>query len=66
MPATEQVASFHLMLNEAERAELLRLLDRDLRDTHVEARRTESLEFQEGVHHREHTLRALIEKLRHP
>ena len=27
---------------------------------------SESLEFQEGVHHREDTLRALIEKLRHP
>ena len=66
MPATEQAATFHLILDEAERAELLRLLERDLRDTHMEARRTESLEFQEGVHHREDTLRALIEKLRHP
>jgi hypothetical protein len=66
MPANKQRPGFTLTLDATERIELLRLLERELRDTHVEARRTESPDFQDEVHHREHALQALVEKLRHP
>jgi hypothetical protein len=64
MSATEQTTKFTLTLNEVERAELLILLERELRETHVEARRTESPDYQDEVHHQETVLRGLIEKLR--
>ena len=66
MSASKQRAGFVFTLDATERVELLRLLEREFRDTHMEARRTESPEFQEGVHHREIVLQRLIEKLRHP
>jgi hypothetical protein len=66
MPANKQRAGFVFTLDAMERVELLRLLEREIRDTHVEARRTESPDFQDDVHHREHVLESLIEKLRHP
>ncbi len=66
MAAIEQMAKYTVSLNEVERAELLNLLERELRDTHAEARRTESPDFQEEVHHQESVLHGLIEKLRHP
>jgi hypothetical protein len=56
--------TFALSLNEMERAELLNLLARELRETHVEARRTESPDYQDGVHEQETVLRGLIDKLR--
>jgi hypothetical protein len=65
MPANDQqVTQFILALDEAEHAELLTLLERELRETHVEARRTESPDYRDEVHHRESVLHALIEKLR--
>jgi hypothetical protein len=66
MPANTERAGFTLTLDAIERVELLRVLERELRDTHMEARRTESPDFQEEVHHRESVLHALIEKLRRP
>jgi len=64
MAAIEQSTKFTLTLNEVEHAELLILLERELRETHVEARRTESPDYQDEVHHQETVLRGLIEKLR--
>jgi hypothetical protein len=55
---------FTLSLDAAERVELLELLERELRDTHVEARRTESPGFQAEVHDRERILARLVAKLR--
>jgi hypothetical protein len=66
MPASKQRAGFVFTLDATERIELLRVLEREFRDTHMEARRMESPEFQDDVHHREHVLESLIEKLRHP
>lgn len=66
MAAIEQLAKYTVTLNEVERAALLNLLERELRDTHAEARRTESPDYQEEVHHQEFVLHGLIEKLRHP
>ena len=65
MAAIEQMAKYTVSLNEVERAELLNLLERELH-THAEARRTESPDYQEEVHHQESVLHVLIEKLRHP
>jgi hypothetical protein len=64
MAAIEQLTNYTLILNEVERAGLLNLLERELRDTHAEARRTESPDYQDEVHHQETVLRGLIEKLR--
>ena len=64
MTAIEQSTEFMLALNQVECAELLILLERELRETHVEARRTESPAFQDEVHQREAVLQGLIEKLR--
>jgi len=64
MAATEQSTKFTLTLDETERAELLILLEREVRETHVEARRTESHDYQDEVHHQETILHRLIDKLR--
>jgi hypothetical protein len=64
MPANDQSTKFILALDEAEHAELLSLLERELRETHAEARRTESPDFQDEVHHQESVLHGLIDKLR--
>jgi hypothetical protein len=53
-----------LTLNEEERSQLLSFLEQALRETHVEARRTEAPRYQEQVHHQESILRSLIQKLR--
>jgi len=64
MTANDQATKFILALDEVEHAELLKVLERELRETHAEARRTESPDFQDGVHHEESILASLIEKLR--
>jgi hypothetical protein len=66
MAATTQSTNFTLTLNETERANLLILLEREVRETHAEARRTESPDYQDEVHHQEAVLQGLIEKLRRP
>jgi hypothetical protein len=63
MHASDQSTKFMLALDEMEHAALLRLLERELRETRVEARRTESPEYQDGIHHEEAVLEGLIEKL---
>jgi hypothetical protein len=64
MTANEQETKFILALDEVEHAELLKVLERELKETHAEARRTESPDFQEEVHHEESILAGLVEKLR--
>jgi hypothetical protein len=65
MSATKSPTQFTLTLNAAERAELLILLERELRETHVEARCTESPDYQDDVHHQEAVLKGMLEKLSH-
>ncbi|HEV3256190.1 MAG TPA: hypothetical protein VG013_04865 [Gemmataceae bacterium] len=59
---------FTLVLNEPERAELLRILEQSLRDTRVEVHRTHTPDFREQVLQEEALLRNLLNKLRqaHP
>lgn len=64
MAATQQSTQFTLTLDEHERDQLLILLEREVRETHVEARRTESPDYQDQIHHQETVLHGLIEKLR--
>jgi hypothetical protein len=64
MAPTQQSTTFTLSLNEVERAELLTLLEREIRETRVEARRTESPEYQDAVHREETVLQGLIDNLR--
>lgn len=65
MPAADtESPSLTLTLNQEERAKLLSILERELQDTRVEARRTRTPDFQEHVHHEEAVLRGLIDKLR--
>jgi len=62
--APNQLAGTNLSLTGEERSALLELLEETLRDTHVEARRTENMEFRQQLRHQEALLRSLIEKLR--
>jgi hypothetical protein len=64
MSATGEVMISSLSLSESERTELLVLLERELRDSHVEARRTESPDFQGQVHEHEAIIHGLLDKLR--
>jgi hypothetical protein len=66
MPANDQLTKFILPLDEVEHAELLTLLEREVRETHMEARRTESPDYQSEVHHHESVLQGVLEKLRRP
>jgi hypothetical protein len=66
MHASDQSTKFILALDEMEHAALLRLLHRELRETRVEARRTESPQYQDGIHHEEAVLEGLIGKLTRP
>jgi hypothetical protein len=63
MAAEIKSTNFTLTLDEEERTALLRFLERELGDTHVEARRTETPAYQKEVHHQEALLRRLINKL---
>jgi hypothetical protein len=42
---------------------LVFLLKKEIRDTHVEARRTEGPGYQDRVHHQETLLRGLLHKM---
>lgn len=55
---------FTLILNEAERAELLRVLHDHLADTHAENRRTENPRYRGELREEEGVLRTLEEKVR--
>jgi hypothetical protein len=64
MPTSDQLTKFILALDEVEHAELLALVDRELRETRVEARRTESPDYQDEVHHHETVLQGVLDRLR--
>jgi hypothetical protein len=64
MSATDEVTKWTLSLSEVERTQLLILLERELRESHVEARRTESPDFQDGVHEHETLIHGLVDKIR--
>ena len=64
MTANDQVTKIIIELDEIEHAELLKVLERELRETHAEARRTESPDYQDEVHHEESILANLVQKLR--
>ena len=64
MTNSTRSAKFTLELDPGERAELTMLLERELRDVHVEARRTEAPDYQKGIHDHEAVLRRLMERLR--
>jgi hypothetical protein len=64
MPIGDQSTKFILALDEVEHGELLALLEQELRETRVEARRTESPDFQDEVHHHELVLMGVLQKLR--
>jgi predicted chitinase len=63
--APAPTAQWTLTLTEPERAELLRVLEAALRETHVERRRTEAPDYRAQVIHEEELLRGLTEKVRH-
>ena len=52
-----------LKLTDSERAELIRVLDDYLSETHLEARRTDNPEYRTGLHKEEAVLRSILEKL---
>jgi hypothetical protein len=54
---------FNLKVSAEERAELLRLLQRELGDTRVEVHRTHTPAYRDQVLHQENLVRALLEKL---
>jgi hypothetical protein len=60
----QQMNKFTLNITEEERAELLRILEGSLVETHAEKRRTESPSYQDQVGREESLLRALTEKVR--
>jgi hypothetical protein len=64
MLTPSQAAAFSLELDHEERAELASLLERELRETRVEARRTEDPDYQEQVHQHGTVLRRVLERLR--
>lgn len=53
------------LINEEERAELVRMLEHVLRDTRVEIHRTHTPEFRERVRAEETLLRGLLDKFQH-
>jgi hypothetical protein len=59
-----QAPGYSLAINEAERAELLRVLEQFLQETHMERRRTEAPAYQQEVSREEALLRNLTEKVR--
>ena len=64
MPTNDQLTKFILALDEVEHAELLALLEHELCETRVEARRTESPDYQDEVHHHGTVLQGVLQKLR--
>jgi hypothetical protein len=64
MPLVGNATKGTIRLTEDERTQLLVLLERELRDPHTEARRSEPPNFQNGLHEHEELVRGLIDKFR--
>jgi hypothetical protein len=54
---------YTIVLSEDERAELTALLERELGEVKVEARRTDDRSFRRGVLHEKQVIRGLLQKL---
>ena len=57
------MAEFNLMINDQERAELLRVLKTSLGETRVEVHRTHTPGFREDVQQEEAVIRSLLQKI---
>ena len=57
------MAEFNLVLNEQERAELLRILKNYLGETRVEVHHTHTPAYRENVQREENVIRGLLERL---
>jgi hypothetical protein len=55
---------YTLVLDEEQRAELLRLLENTLVETHAELRRTEGMAYRDELHREETALQRLTAKVR--
>jgi hypothetical protein len=59
-------AGFALTLTEEERTLLLNLLGQALRDTRIEAHRTDAPDYREHINRREAVYQGLFDRLRRP
>jgi len=57
------MAEFNLLINEQERAELLRVLKSSLGETRVEVHHTHTPGYRENVKHEEEVIRSLLQKV---
>ena len=57
------MAEFNLLINEQERAELLRVLKNSLGETRVEVHHTHTPAYRESVKEEEEVIRGLLEKI---
>lgn len=57
------MAEFNLLINEQERAELLRVLKSSLGETRVEVHHTHTPGYRENVQHEEEVIRGLLKKI---
>jgi len=57
------MAEFNLLINEQERAELLRILESSLGETRVEVHHTHTPGYRENVKHEEEVIRSLLQKV---
>lgn len=64
MKTAEPATEFTLKIGEEERAELLRILEASLAETHMERRRTEAPRYHDEVVLQENRIRTLLEKVR--
>ena len=62
--AVNSSAEYHLMLNDEERTELLRLLDDSVVEIHAEIRRTDAQDYHDELKRKETMIRALTAKVR--
>ena len=62
--AVNSSAEYHLMLNDEERTELLRLLDDSVVEIHAEIRRTDAQDYHDELKRKETMIRALAAKVR--
>ncbi len=60
--ANQTHGTIHLTLDQAELAELLRLLEQTVGETRVEVHRTHTPEFRAGVQHEEGILKSILVK----
>jgi hypothetical protein len=61
---TTVTPQFPLVLSEEERTQLLSLLEQVLRDTRIEAHRTDAPDYREWIERRESIVQGIINRLR--